>query len=179
MPATKATDKISDEARAIMHRGFAAGWTVTRIVQAITDQTGESLATRTVARRAQEWRAEVARRQEAREQIDMIIASAKEHGLDPVATIQALAYQQVLDHPESVMGADPIELQTLNLKAEELRIKRRQLAVRERGLAVVERRLKMLEDKEQRALAALQDTKEEISPEERIRKIKEIYGLAA
>lgn len=177
MPATKATDNITEQARAIMMRGFAQGWAVVRIVQAISDDTGEQLSPRTVARRAQEWRAEVSRRQEARERVGMIVAAAKENGFDGSQIIQALATDHLFEHPEALTGADPIEIQTLNLKAEELRIKRRQLAIREREVAAVERRAQLAEEKEKRALEALADHGEAISPEQRVEKIREIYGL--
>ena len=151
MPATKATDAISDQARALMHRGFSAGWAVARIVQTISDETGETLSLRTVARRASEWRAEVARRRDARDRVNLIVEAAKNNGFDASQVIQALATDHLYEHPEALTGADPIELQTLNLKSEELRLKRQQLAVRERGLAVIERRLKMYEDRESAA----------------------------
>jgi hypothetical protein len=83
-----------------------------------------------------------------------------------------------MDHPEALPGSDPIKVQSLSLAAEELRLKKRQLDIRERSVVVTEKKLQILEGREQRAIAALQDGKDEMTPEERMQKIREIYGLS-
>jgi hypothetical protein len=178
MPQTKATDRISETARVVMARGFALGWSAKRIAEAVAESTGEQLAPRTVSRRAAEWRAEMDRRKAARERMSDLVAAMKAGDMDASETIQALAMDELMDHPEALTGSDPIKVQSLSLAAEELRLKKRQLDIRERSVVVTEKKLQILEGREQRAIAALQDGKDEMTPEERMQKIREIYGLS-
>jgi predicted ArsR family transcriptional regulator len=162
-----------------MLRGFAAGWTAERIARALLDESGETVAARTVARRAAEWRAEMDGRQARREHMADLVAAMKDSGMDGSEMIQALAIDQLMDHPEALTGADPIALHGMSLNAEQMRLKKREIDIRERRLAMDERRLAALEAREERARAALETQPgEEVTPEERLRRVQEIYGLA-
>jgi hypothetical protein len=178
MPRGKATDGLSEAGQAAMCRGFAAGWTAARIAQAVKDATGETVAERTVARRAAEWRMEMADRKARREHVADLVAAMREQGMDGAEMIQALACDQLMEHPEQLTGADPIELHGLQLDAEKVRQKKREMDIRERVVAIDERKIALLEEREKRAIAALtKDGVEAMTPEERIAEIREIYGI--
>jgi hypothetical protein len=159
MPQAKSTDGLSNAGQVAMMRGFAAGWTALRVAQAVKDETGEEVTPRTVARRAAEWRAEVARRRSARERMQDMVAAMK------------------AEHPEALTGADPIEMQRLSLESERTRLKRREMDLRERTIAVQEKKLAVLEEREKRVIAALTGEATVKTPEERNAEIREIYGL--
>jgi len=179
MPQRKATDSISDAARQVMARGFAQGWSAARITQAVSDATHEQLSMRTVSRRAAEWRMEVSRRKLARERMEDLVAAMKAGNMDASEMIQALAMDRLSEDPEAFLASDPLEVQGLSLQAEELRLKKRQLDIRERSVAVNEQKFKLLEAREQRALAAIRDDRgEQLTPEQRLDRIREIYGLS-
>lgn len=174
----KITDELSPEARIAMADGFAQQWPAARIAQAVLDATGERIAERTVQRRAAEWRMAAERRKLARERMDDLVAAMKGGGMEASEMIQALAMDRLVENPEALTGGDPLRVQTLSLQAEELRLKRRQIEVRERAIAVEEKRFGMLEAREARALAALEDKGETMTADERVQRIREIYGLA-
>ena len=181
MPAEKATDRISEAGKRVMLQGFASGRTAAFIAQAIADETGEIVAERTVSRRAAEWRQEMADRKARRERMGDLVAAMRDAGMDGTQMIQALAIDHLVEHPEALTGADPIELQGLQLDAKKVELKEREIAVRERVAAIDERKMAMLEEREKRAVAAL--TREgggerKMTPEERIQEIRSIYGIA-
>jgi hypothetical protein len=178
MPQTRATDSLSDKARAVMTRGFAAGWAASRIAQAVLDETGEKVAERTLSRRAAEWRIERDRRRYARERIEDLVAAMNAGGMDASEQIQALAMDYLTQNPEALTSSDPVKVQTLSLQAEKLRLDRRQLDLRERRVAVDEKKLAMLEQREQRTVEALKDHASTLTPEQRLAEIREIYGLS-
>jgi hypothetical protein len=156
-----------------MAAGFAAKWTAERVAQAVLDATGEVVAERTVARRAAEWRESKARFARAKEQY----AAMKEAGLDGVQMLQSLAFERLLDDPDALTGGDPLAFHALGLEAEKVALKKREIEVRERAIAVGEKKLAMLEAREKRLVAALQDNTAEVSDAERLAKVKEIVGL--
>ena len=160
-----------------MLRGFAAGWTAARIVNAVADATGEVISERTVARRAAEWREESAERRAKREHIAALVDAMRASGMDGEEMVKALAMDQIEQHPEMLTGADPIALQGLSLAAEKVRLKKRELDIRERVVAIDEKKLALLAEREERAKAALVG-EEAMSPEERINEIRRIYGLS-
>jgi hypothetical protein len=180
MPMERATDKISDAGKRTMLQGFAAGKTAACIVQAVKDETGEELAERTVARRAAEWRQEMADRKARREHMSDLVAAMREQGMDGTEMIQALAIDHLVEHPEALTGADPIELHGLQLDAKKVQLKEREIAVRERVAAIDERKMALLEDREQRAIKLLkaEGGERQMTPEERIQEIRSIYGIA-
>jgi len=179
MPRAKATDGLSEEAWVVMHRGFAAGTPARAIAQAVKDTTGEEVMERTVARRAEEWRAEKARRMAARERMTDLVAAMKEGGMEASEMIQALAMDHLVEHPEALTGADPVDLQGLSLEGEKLKLKKREIDIRERAVAIDERKLAMLEDREARLKAAAAGGKKEMTAEERIAEVRSILGLEA
>jgi hypothetical protein len=178
MPREKATDRISDEARRVMLQGFAAGRTAAFIVQAVKDATGELVAERTVARRAAEWREESADRQARRERMTDLVDAMRASGMDGSEMIQALAIDHLVENPDALTGADPIDLHTLSINAEKVRLKKREMDIRERVVAIDERKMQLLEEREKRAIAALATGETEMTAEERIAEIRRIYGLS-
>lgn len=160
-----------------MVQGFAAGRTAAFIAQAVLDATQEAVAVRTVARRAAEWRCEVDRRKLARERMEDLVAAAEKGGIESSGVIRALALEALEANPEALTSAEPLELQGMALKAEMVRIQRLRLEVAARKVAVDEKRVGMLEARERRAVEVLAETGETVSPEERMRRIREIYGI--
>jgi len=164
MPIELATDKLSEAGKRTMLQGFALGKTAAFIVQAVKDATGEELAERTARR----------------EHMQDLVAAMREQGMDGAEMIQALAIDHLVEHPEALTGADPIELHGLQLDAKKVQLKEREIAVRERVAAIDERKMALLEERERRAIRAL--TREggdrQMTPEERIQEIRSIYGIA-
>ncbi len=177
MPRARITDQLSEAGTAAMLRGFAAGRTAAFIAQAVLDATGEVVSERTVARRAAEWREESEERRAQRERMADLVEAMKAGGMDGSEMIQALAIDHLVEHPEALTGADPIELQGMSLDAEKVRLKKRELDIRERVVAIDERKLEMLQAREQRAIAALGDDKVQMTAEERLEEIRSIYGI--
>ena len=175
----KVTDGLSAEAQRIMARGFAANQPAAAIMHDVLLATGEIVKLRTMSRRAAEYRAEASLRKEAREHMHGLVAAMKEGGVEASEMIQALATDYLVEHPETLTAADPVKVQALSLKSEELRLKRKQLEVRERAIAVLENKARLLEAREERAKAALAAPEEKLTPEERIKEIRAIYGLAS
>lgn len=169
--------ELSDAAAAVMLRGFAAGWTAERIAQAVADESGEKVSARTIARRAAEWRESKRRFDAGTERWKQLLAAAQDSPADVSGMIQALAKDYLLQNPNALDGADPIKMGRAALVAQELELKRRQVEVKERAVAIDERRVKLLEEREQRAIAALGDDKQQMTAEERLAEIKAIYGL--
>lgn len=178
MPMERVTDRLSEEGQAVMLRGFAAGRTAAFIAQAVKDATGEEVSERTVARRAAEFRAESEERKARRERMADLVSAMKASGMDGSEMIQALAIDHLVEHPDSLTGADPIELQGMSLDAEKVRLKKRELDIRERVVAIDEQKLRLLAEREERAKAALADGKTEMTADERIAEIRRIYGLS-
>ena len=174
----RVTDRLSEEGQAVMLRGFAAGRTAAFIAQAVKDATGEEVSERTVARRAAEFRAESEERKARRERMADLVSAMKASGMDGSEMIQALAIDHLVEHPDSLTGADPIELQGMSLDAEKVRLKKRELDIRERVVAIDEQKLRLLAEREERAKAALADGKTEMTADERIAEIRRIYGLS-
>lgn len=158
-----------------MLRGFAEGHTALWVAGAIADATGEVVAERTVARRAAEWR-------DAREQFDRAkqqYAAMKAAGLDGVEMLQALAFERLVENPGALTGADPIKFHGLGLEAEKVALKKREMDLRARQIAVAEKKMALLESREARAVAVLEEDNPDITPEMRVEKVKEILGLRA
>jgi hypothetical protein len=178
MPRAKVTDGLSEAAQAVMARGFADGRPAAFLARAVKDATGEAVSERTVSRRAAEWRAEATRRKAARERMADLVAAMKAGGMEASEMIQALAMDQLVEHPEALTGADPVELHGMSLDAEKVRLKRRELDIRERSVTVDERKLAMLEAREDRLKAAVEGgEKKDLTPEERLREVRSILGL--
>jgi hypothetical protein len=167
--------EIGEEAQAIMLRGFAAGWTAERVARAVSEEAGETVSTRTIARRAAEWRAEMARRTSARERMEDLVAAMRSGNMDASEMIQALAMDRLVDDPDALAAENPVRVQKLSLQAEELRLKRRKLDVQERQVAVTEKKLALLESRDARVKAVAE--KPEMTAEERLAEIQAIYGI--
>ncbi|MDE2097842.1 MAG: hypothetical protein KGL39_11385 [Patescibacteria group bacterium] len=165
---------ISPEAERVMFAEFKKRTPAAIIVRLVAAATGETVAARTIARRAATWRAEQMRVQAAREQMTALVQAAENSDLTAEGMLRALAFTQLLENPKA-MGADPVALQ-------ELRIKEKAVDLKARQIAVEEGKLKLLQDRERKAVAAAEDLAkkaergETISPED-LQKIKDIYGL--
>jgi hypothetical protein len=107
-----------------------------------------------------------------------LVEAMRAGGMDGSEMIQALAIDQLVEHPEALTGADPIALHGMSLKAETVRLKARELEIRARVVAIDEKKLELLEEREKRAVAALAGGEETMTPEERINEIRTIYGLS-
>lgn len=173
MPRAKATDGMSEEGQRVMLQGFAEGHTALWIAKAVANATGEVVAERTVARRAAEWRDSRVQFDRAKQQY----AAMKAAGLDGVEMLQALAFERLVENPGALTSADPIKFHGLGLEAEKVALKKRGMDLRARQIAVAEKKVALLEAREQRAVAVLGDDKPELTAEERLREIREIYGL--
>jgi hypothetical protein len=178
----KVTDELSAEARAMMHRGFAAGDSALVIAHSILSETRERVAERTIARRREEWRAERDRRAAARERMQDLLAAAEERGMQVSDAIVALARERLEEDPDALTSEKPAKLQQLALQAEELRLKARQLDLRERTVAVVETQLKLATERAKKADAQAAELEErakkgEAITAEQIAAIRGIYGL--
>jgi len=176
---TKATDNLSEEAQRLLLRGFADKQTAAAISAEILEATGETVAVRTISRRAAEWRKLMELRKAARQRMHDLVAESKEQGLSGAEMIEALAREHLEEHPEALSNADPIQFHKLGLSARELSLKERLAKVREDRQALDARRMKIAEDKEARALEVLKGKQgdKDITPEEQVARIKEIYGL--
>jgi hypothetical protein len=180
MPIQKAIDGISEAGQALLRKGFAAGRTAAFLAQALHDETGDEMSERTVAREAAIWRADMADRKARRERMADLVAAMRDAGMDGTQMIQALAIDHLVEHPEALTGADPIELQGLQLEAKKVELKAREIGVRERAMSIDERKLALLEEREKRAVAVLKSEggERQMTPEERIAEIRSIYGIA-
>ncbi|HEY3416299.1 MAG TPA: hypothetical protein VGM23_05385 [Armatimonadota bacterium] len=173
----KAARELSPEAQRVMVRELRAGKTARMIAGIIAQEVGEDVAERTLSRRISEWRSYQQRRHAAQEQMETLLAAAKAQDATAPEMIRALGIEALMMDPDAWSGSDPIKVQRQNLQAEELRIKRERLEIQKRQVAVDEARLRIMLDREKRAVAALEDKGEAMTPEERIREIRAIYGL--
>lgn len=180
----KATDNLSVEAWDLMKRGFSNKKPSTVIAREIADATGEKVNSRTIGRRAIEWRREMDRRQGKLEDMKALVAAAKEGDLDSSGMIQALAMQSLLNDPDGFTKQNPLKVQSQNLRAEEISLKREALRLKQREVAVSEARLRLLQERERKALEVVAELKtksaqgKSITVEDMSR-IRQIYGLSA
>ncbi len=174
--AHKSTDQLPPEAARLMAAGFGQKLTA-RAVRARLAEIGVEVPERTVARRAREWNAEQSRRQAAREQVHALVAAMKAEQMNASEMLQALAVDALMADPEAWAGGDPIKVQGQNLYAEEIRLKREQLELRKAQHQLNVRKLTAMEERERRAAKALEKPDSELTPEERLREIQEIYGI--
>lgn len=174
----EAMEALSPEARKVLADGFAAGRPAAAILSAVADATGEEVALRTVQREAAKYRIVVDRRRLGQERMRDFVEAWRNGSADASEQIFAIAAKALEDDPDMLTNSDPVQLQRLALKAEELRVRREQVAVRGRELALDERRVKLLEEREQRAVAVMNVPDTEITPEERLVKVREILGLS-
>jgi hypothetical protein len=175
--AHKVTDSASPEVLLMMYRGFYNKKTNAAIAREIEAATGERINVRTIGRRGFEWRQIQQRRQEKLEDMEALVAAAEKGNLTAAGMIQALATQALLDEPDAFAKQNPLKVQSQNLRAEEIRIKRDTLKLKEREIAVNEAKLQILQEREQRAIAAISESREALTADERLASIREIYGL--
>jgi hypothetical protein len=172
----KKTDQLSPEAQRVMIGGFRARKTYAAIAKDLAE-IGETVPERSIARRASEWRQAQERRDQARDYVHDLVDAMRAQSVTAAEMVQALATDALLLDPEAFTGGDPIKVQRQNLRAEELRLKRDELEIKRRLVSAEEERLRLLVAREQRAIAALQKSETEMTPEQRLREIQEIYGI--
>ena len=172
----KATDGLSAEGLRVMIGGFRARKTYTAITRDPAE-IGEDVPERTIARRAAEWRQSQERRENARLYVHDLVAAMKAQDVTAAEMVQALATDALLADPEAFTSGNPALVQRQNLKAEELRIKRAEMETRRRALDLDERKFALMQSREQRAVAALEEKGETMTAGERLQRVKEIYGL--
>jgi hypothetical protein len=172
----KSTDKLSAEARRVMFAGFASGMTYAAIAEQLWSM-GVKIPERTVARRGAEWHEEQERRKAAREQVAAIMEAMKEGRWESSEILRALATDALLNDPEAFAGADPMKVQDRNLAAEDLRLKREKLELQKAKHDLNVAKFRALQEREQRAIAALEKPADRMTPEDRLREIRAIYGI--
>jgi phage shock protein A len=177
----KATDDLAPEAVRVMVNGFRGKLTAAAIAGRLAEIDVE-VPERTIARRAQEWRALEARRTAAREQMTAMVEAMKEGNHTASEMIQALATDALINDPDAFSGADPLKVQSQNLRAEELRLKREEMELRRKAQELDEKKFTALQEKSVRALAETVELEkraesgETITPDQ-LRRIRDIYGL--
>jgi hypothetical protein len=181
--AHKATDFLSEEAKAVMNRGFLAKKTSTAIAREIFEAEGVQVNPRTISRRALEWRRYWEARKAKADDVKALVESLKAGDLTASGVIQALALQALIDDPGSLTKQNPLKLQSQNLRAEEISLKREFLRLKQREVQVTEGRLQLLQDRERKAaeIAVELENKatqgKSITAEDMAR-IREVYGLS-
>ena len=175
------TERLSDAARRIVGESFSKGRPAAAVAAEVLAQTGENVSARTITRARSDWEMERRRRQAATEQADDLMAAALKHGasIDAIGQVRALTAYALTQDPERYMALDPIDVQRTGLQAEKVAIQREQLELRKRQQTLEEQRFEIARAREQRAIAALEDHDAVMTPEDRIQKIREIYGLAS
>ncbi len=171
----KPAQELSPEAVRVMARGLREGLTARMIAGLIERECGEQVSERTLSRRISEWRAGEQRRKAKEEDAAAMVKAMKEGNVTAAEMVQALTTQALIEEPERFRDSKGVF--RTGLAAQELRLKERTLAVKERAVAAIERRVKILEDREKRAVEALSGTGEKMTPEERLKEIREIYGI--
>jgi hypothetical protein len=160
---------VSPEAARVMLREFRQRTPAATIARLVLQETGETIAPRTIARRAAEFKAGELRRQAARDQMAALVEAVEHSDLTAEGMLRALAFQALLEDPAGV-GADPVALQ-------ELRIKEKAVDLRARQIAVEEAKLKLLQDRERKLADAEKAVGKDLTPEEFHQRVREIYGL--
>ncbi len=171
----KPAQELSPEAVRVMVRGLREGLSARMIAGLIERECGEKVSERTLSRRMAERRAEQQRLQAKQEDVDAIVKAMLAHDATAADMAQALMMQAMLEEPERFRDSKGVW--RAGLQAQELRLKERALGVKERAVAAIERRVAILEEREKRAVAALTGTGEKMTPEERLKEIREIYGI--
>jgi hypothetical protein len=162
-----------------MISGFEQAKPAHAISKELAESCGVSVSPRTVRRRAAEWAEERDRIRWVTEAMDRLLEQGKKEGKDVSEMIIAMAKELLQINSRALVSADPLEVQRLGLAGESLRLRARQVDVQEHRLELQERRQVLVEEREKLAIAALEEKGkgEELSPEERIARVRAIYGL--
>ena len=148
------------------------------IAERIKTATGEEVSERTIARRKAEYEAETARRKAGREQMEDLLLAMRAGNRTASEMVNALAIEALMRDPDGTLAADPIALQQTSIAAERVRLQRDSMELKKRQIALEEQKFAALQAREQRAIDALKgDESKQLSPQDMLRKVKEIYGL--
>ncbi len=180
----RTTDALNTEAWSIMRRGFAAKKTSARISIELSERLGLKVNTRTIGRRAREWRDIRSFQEERREEFRSLVAAMKEGDLTSSEVIQALALQALMEDSKSFVTQNPLKVQSQNLRAEEISLKREALALKKREVTVIEEKLRLAQERERKAMAIAAELTQKATRgaslnAEDIARIREVYGLSA
>jgi len=162
----------------LLKRGFAAHRHVREIARQLKAATGKKVSERTVYRQQALWRREMQGFKE-RKQNARAFWEVTQEGKVPSEIAMSLLLEYLDKNPEALTSADPIQVHRLGLQGEALQLRTRQVEVQEHRVDLQERRLALVEEREKLAVAALEEKGkgEELSPEERIARVRAIYGL--
>jgi hypothetical protein len=177
MPRALVTDSLSSEAQQLLAACLRGKLAPALIVQQIKTATGEEVSERTIARRKADFEAETQRRRAGREQMEDLLAAMRQGDHTASEMVNALAIEQLMRDPDGTLAADPIALQQTSIQAERVRLQAKSMAIKERQLALEEQKFAALQAREQRAIDALKGDESKLSPQDMLRKVKEIYGL--
>jgi hypothetical protein len=182
MARALATDQLSSEARSLMLACFRERMTAAATVARIKEQTGETVAERTLARRKSEWEAEADRRLRGREQMEDLLAAARSGDHTASEMVNALAIEQLMRDPDGTLSLDPIALQKTSIAAERVRLQRDNLELKRRQIALDEAKFAQLKREKELAIAATDELEKAAKGGKQLtaddlRKIRDIYGL--
>jgi uncharacterized FAD-dependent dehydrogenase len=173
------TDELTAEALQAMLYGFSKHLAASLIAKQVKALTGEDVSERTIARRKSEWEAEQRRLKEKREYMEVLLAAGRAGDYTASEMVNALAVEALMRDPDGFSALNPIDVQRTSIQAEKVRLQRGKLALAQRQQDLDEKRFALLQSREQRAVAALKDDGETLTPEQRVQRIREIYGLSA
>jgi hypothetical protein len=167
---------ISPEDWEMMVQGFRENLSIWQISDKVKAATGNSFSKGVIQRRRDEWDFDRRNAELGRRNLENVLELWKAEGKDPAEFLKAIAVEHMEKNPHLFEGADPVKVGRLALSAQGVSLKKREVEIRERQVAVQEGKLSLLE---QRAKAVLDtDTNADLTPEERLRRIREIYGLS-
>jgi hypothetical protein len=174
----RVTDRLSSEAQSILDAGSRSKTPAAIIAVQIKEATGEAVAERTIARRKSEWETAEKTRTERREFAQNLVEAARRGDMRASDVVSAYAMEQMLRDPEGIMALDSIDLQKNAIAGERVLIQRKALELKEREIALNEAKFELLKQQKEQAIAALTEKSEAITPEDRIRRMREAYGLS-
>ena len=173
------TDELTAEALQAMQAGFSKHIPASMIARRIKTLTGEDVSSRTIARRKSEWEAEQRRLKEKREYMEALLAAGRSGNHTASEMVNALAVEALMRDPDGFSALNPIDVQRTSIQAEKVRLQREKLELAKREQTLNEQKFELLRAREQRTVAALEDHGESLTPEQRVQRIREIYGLSA
>lgn len=178
MPRSLATDRLSSGAQQRLAVYLREKLPPALIVEKLQAEFNETVAERTIARRKAEYEEKAQRRQAGREQMEDLLAAMRAGDHTASEMVNALAIEQLMRDPDGTLAVDPIALQQTSIQAERVRLQAKSMALKERQIALDEKKFEVLQERERRAIAELNgESAKQLSPEEMLRKIKDIYGL--
>ena len=174
-------EKLSEEARVLVHQMLDQGAGPTAITKAVRQRTGEIPSASAVARYASSYSDRQKRRQEARNCTSLFVEQVRQQGGDIPELLRAAFLEAFTAIAENGKWQDIklLDWDAAERKRRELRLKEKQTELAERRVKVSEQRLKLIRDKAKSEIDKLErkaQAGKSLSPED-VRRIREIYGL--